>query len=75
MLVVGVYPQFFARSASSPPAAELDVARPRTPSPRLSRADPPRGPIPFDAFVELALYGDGGFFTEGAAPAGPGATS
>ena len=21
------------------------------------------GPIPFDAFVELALYGDGGFFT------------
>ena len=33
------------------------------------------GPIRFGAFVELALYGPGGFFTRAAAPAAPAATS
>ena len=33
------------------------------------------GPIPSTRFVEIALYGDGGFFTGAAAPVEPGATS
>jgi NADH dehydrogenase [ubiquinone] 1 alpha subcomplex assembly factor 7 len=42
-----------------------DSGRDGGPASRLTRLIRREGPVPFDTFVEVALYGDGGFFASG----------
>ena len=65
-VVVGVYPQLFARIGELAAAAEPpDRRRRAAASARSPSASTAKGPIPFDAFVEAALYGPDGFFAPG----------